>query len=470
MANSIRMKGRMALLLGCLLAFDAQAATIDDELRRAQDLAWHKRFAEAEALYRRIVDRNPKSPAAALGLGQVLLWEQRYGEAADVYRKLLRNAPDDVDASKGLATAEYWGGDFRSAQRDFAAVLAARPNDADARKALNDIAATTAPVIASENAFVTDDQPLRRATIGISTSFFSDPLTKWIGTAGTYALSARDAGFGSATAPFAAAAVNATIPAPHLRASGMLRVLRFPDGTTKPLGGIGLAREWSHASITAEIDRHEILYAASALRGHPSETTSTFGWNRNTDETSSEAAFHSIRYFDRNRGRAAQAYHLVRIAKGARTSLSAGASASYRDTSESRFRLIGASAAPLAGGGFAYSYDARYDPYWTPRRLIELRAIVAATVDAGRATIRLHGDGGWAHDRDLVFGPASGTTALAPPFAAPIEASRTFHPWRASAEVAVRLRGAFTITFGAERQTTIFYRATALRVGFSGRL
>jgi tetratricopeptide (TPR) repeat protein len=464
------MKRRIALLLGCLLALHAQAATIDDELRRAQDLAWHKRFAEAEGLYRRIIDRNPESRAAALGLGQVLLWEQRYREAASVYRRLLRSAPDDVDARRGLATAEYWSGDFRSAQRDFASVLAARPNDADARKALTDIAATTVPVIESENAFVTDDQPLRRATVGISTAFFSDPLTKWTGTAGTYALSARDSGFGSATAPFASIAVNATIPAPHLRASGTVRVLRFPDGTTKPLGGVGLAREWSHASITAEIDRHEILYTASALRGHPSETVSTLGWNRNTDATSSAAAVHWIRYFDRNRGRAAEAYHLVRIAKSARASLSAGASASYRDTDESRFRLIGASAAPVAGRGFAYAYDARYDPYWTPRHLIEMRGIVAATVDAGRATIRLHGDGGWAQDRDLIFGPASGTAALAPLFAPPIEASRTFHPWRASAEVAVPLRGAFTITFGAERQTTVFYRATALHVGFRGRL
>jgi hypothetical protein len=87
-----------------------------------------------------------------------------------------------------------------------------------------------------------------------------------------------------------------------------------------------------------------------------------------------------------------------------------------------------------------------------------------------RMTLRLHGEGGWAHDRDLVFGPASGTTPFVPLFATPIEVARTFHPWRASADVAVPLRSAFTITFGVERQTTVFYRATAFHLGFSGRL
>jgi hypothetical protein len=459
-----------AFFMALVIAPALRGATLDEELRAAQQLAWQKRFVDAERAYQRILIRTPRARAAVLGLAQVLLWEERYVDAERIYRGLLRDTPSDIDARKGLATAEYWSGDYRAARRDFAAVADARPNDAEAKKVLAEIAAATAPLIESENALVTDDQPLHRATAEISTTFFSDPLTKWTATAGTYALDARDLGFGRATTPFASIAVNTAIPAPHLRASGALRALRFPDGTTKPLGGIALAREWNHSSIAAEIDRHEILYAASALHSHPSETTSTLAWNRITDAASSAAAIHSIRYFDRNRGRAADAYQLVRIAKHARASFSAGASASYRDTNESRFRLIGASAAPLAAGGFAYSYNARYDPYWTPRNLFEVRGILAGTVNAGRLTIRLHGDGGWAHDRDLVFGPASGSTTLAPLFPAPIEASRSFHPWRASADASVPLHGAFTVTLGAERQSTVFYRATTFHLGLSGRL
>src|SRR3954470_12399049 len=125
--------------------------------------------------------------------------EQRYGDAAAVYGGILSDAPNDLDARKGLATAEYWSGDFRAAQRDYAAVLRARPNDADSRKALAEIKAASARVLASDNDFVTDDQPLHRARMSIGYTAFSDPLTKWTATAGTYALTAR--GFGSATSP-----------------------------------------------------------------------------------------------------------------------------------------------------------------------------------------------------------------------------------------------------------------------------
>src|SRR4051812_15721130 len=147
------------------IAAGAQAARIDDDLRDAERLAWQKRFAEAEQQYRDVLRRAPQSRTAALGLGQVLLWERRYDAAAAVYRRLLRDSPNDVDARKGLATSEYWGGDFRAARRDFAIVLRARPADAESRKALADIAAASAPLLASDNEFVSDDQPLHRTRI-----------------------------------------------------------------------------------------------------------------------------------------------------------------------------------------------------------------------------------------------------------------------------------------------------------------
>jgi tetratricopeptide (TPR) repeat protein len=459
----------VAVFLSLAVALTASAARIDDELRAAERLAWQKRFAEAERQYRDVLRRDPKSRAAALGLGQVLLWEKRYADAAAVYRGILRDAPRDVDARKGLATAAYWSGDFRGARREYTAVLRARPGDAEARKALAGIDAAMVPLLTSDNESVSDDQPMRRARATIAYTFFSDPLTKWTATTGTYVLSARSLGLGSATAPFASIAGSTWLPATHLRVSGSLRLFRFPDGVTKPLGGFSLAHEWQGSTVSFDVDQHEILYAAPSLRTHASETAATLGWSRNTEAASSSAALHSIRYFDGNSGRAADAYHLLRVAHTSRASLSIGASASYRDSDESRFRLIGASAAPLAGGGFAYSYSARYDPYWTPRNLFEARTIIAATLNVDHATIQLHADSGIGHDRDLQFGPATGTTAAVPVFATPVEASRTFHPWRASADVVFPLRGAFTVTLGVEHQTTVFYRADSIHFGFTGR-
>jgi len=295
-------------------------------------------------------------------------------------------------------------------------------------------------------------------------------LTKWTAATGTYRLCARSLGFGNATASFASIGGGTSLPAAHLRVSGSLRLFRFPDGEIKALGGATVAHEWHGSTISLNVDRHELLYAASSLRAHASETTTSLGWNRTNDAASSAAALHAIRYFDGNSGRAAEAYHILRVAHAARGSLSVGAAASYRDSEESRFRLIGASAAPLPGGGFAYSYGARYDPYWTPRNLIEARGAVAAAWIAGHTVFRLHADGGIARDRDLLFGPPAGTTAAVPLFAAPIQVSRTFHPWRASAEIAFPLRGSFTATLGVEHQTTVFYRADSLHFGFTGRL
>jgi hypothetical protein len=372
-----------------LTVVTARAETIDEQLRTAQQLAWQKRFAEAERMYHDVLARAPKSRAAALGLGQVLLWEQRYAAAADVYRRLL----PDREARRGLATAEYWAGDFRSALRDFAVV-----DDAAARKAVADIKAASAPLAGVDASYSSDDQPLRRVVASTAYTFFSDPLTNWTVSAGTYTFDPH------ANAPFASIAASTVFPWQRLRAGGALRVLRFPDGRAQPLGGFTLA----HGPISLDFDRHELLYARAALHSHPSETVATLAWK----SEDSQVALRSIRYFDHNRGIAADAYHLTDVAGP----LALGAAVSYRDTDDSRFN------------------GAVYDPYWTPQRQAEGRLIAAAAL--GR--VRLHLDGGWAHD----------------------SINGAFHPWRASADVPLPFGGTVSI----ERQSTVFYRATSFRM------
>jgi tetratricopeptide (TPR) repeat protein len=379
-----------------LVAATARAATVADDLRAAQQL----------------------------------LLQNDYADATAAYKAILREHPKNVDALKGLATAEYWSGDFRGARRDFTAVLHARPSDAEARKAVGDIDAATAPVMTTDANITNDDQPMRRAVASASYTAFSDPLTKWTAAAGTYALAARALGFGRATAPFASITGSAAVPAQHLRPTASLRLFRFPDGHVQPLGGVSLAREWPHAALTLGIDRHEILYTATSLRSHPNETTTSLAWSRTTDAASSSAAVRDIRYFDRNRGVAAEGYELVRVAHGERSSISAGAAFSYRDTNETRF------------------VNGVYDPYWTPKKLTDVRAILAAAIGVKTAAIHLHADAGVAHDAELL---------------------RSFHPWRASADVDLPLHGAFRATIGVERQATVFYRATTVHIGFSGR-
>lgn len=392
---------------------------------------------------------------ATLTHAQSLLWQKRYAEAMHEYRTILAREANNVEARKGLATAEYWSGDFRSAQRDFRLVLRSRPDDKDAQRSLAEIASASRPVIAAAADATSDDQPMRRKVVSTSYTLFSDPLTKWTATAGTYALAARSRGYGSASSPFAQVAGDTKLPSLGISVSASLRALRFPDGATVPLGGIGIA----HGPLRMSIEKQELLYTATSLRAHPSATTASLAWTRGD---LSSAAVHTTRYFDGNHGTAADGFHLARITD----SFFAGASAAYRDTDETRFRLIGASASPGAGG-YVYSYTAAYDPYWTPRRQAEVRAIITATIGAGRATVRLHADGGIGRDRDLVFGPPSGTTPGGPLFAMPIEIARTFHPWRASTDVTFPLRNGSTITAGVERASTVFYRATTLHLRFT---
>jgi hypothetical protein len=393
---------------------------------------------------------------ATLAHAQSLLWQKRYAEAMTEYRAILAREANNVEARKGLATAEYWSGDFRSAQRDFRLVLESRPKDDDARRSLAEIASASRPVITAGSDITSDDQPMHRAVVSASYTLFSDPLTKWTATAGTYSLAARSLGYGSASSPFVQIAGDTKLPSLGISVSASLRELRFPEGTSVPLGGASIAR----GPLRLSIEKQELLYTATSLRAHPSATTASLAWTRGD---LSSAAVHTTRYFDGNHGIAANGFHLARI----NDSFFAGVSAAYRNTDETRFRLIGASASPAAGG-YAYSYTAAYDPYWTPRHESEARAIVAATFGARRATVRLHADGGIGRDRDLVFGPSSGTTP-AMPFFGPIEVSRTFHPWRASADVTFPLRNGSTFTAGIERASTVFYRATTLHFGFTAR-
>jgi hypothetical protein len=427
------------------------------ELLLAQTLAWSGQFEEAGQHYRAILRKDETSHDAALGLAQVLAWQHRYRLAAAEYRRILLRHPADTEALKGLATVEYWSGDLRSASRDFHSVLRNTPGDADARQIVSEIEKSGRPVFSAGTTIVDDDQPYRRVISDVEYSFFSDPLTKWTASAGTQSLSATRLGLGSGNAPFAGLAVDVPLPAPGMRAAGSLRFLRFPDSTTRPLGSVTLAREWSTQTLCAGLSRDELLYTASSVLAHPTVDAATIDWKRMSRRSMSAAAFRLFRYFDGNHGRGADAYHLVRVGEGKNFSVDLGASGAWRDTDETRFHLVGASAASAGNGLYEYSYSARYDPYWTPRNLREARAIVAASIRLPRGTLKLHADGGYGRDRDLVFGPSSGTAPLPPLFMAPLPVDRTFHPWRSSADLIIPIPGLADFNLGVEHQTTVFY-------------
>jgi tetratricopeptide (TPR) repeat protein len=436
---------RTALAVLLLLAGGTAAA---DDLQRAHELAWAKRYAEAEALYRQI-----PSDAAKLGLARVVMWQGRYAEAVALFAQL-----DGVEALEGRATAEYWSGDFRSAARDFRRVLALDPNRELARKSLAEIESTARPSQRVTIDGSTDDQPLDALRGEVAATFFSDPLTRWTVAASRYRFEAER--FGRRSDGEAVSIANETKIRDWTLAA-TLGVFTFPDGVRRPIGGASARWRW----LSLRVDRTPELASATSLDTHAASTTTALRWDRDREWLAAAEISHR-RYSDGNEGRAAIAYAVAPLRRNAWT-LWAGASAALRDTDESRFGITAISST-LDGATFRYQYRGEYDPYWTPDDLAEGRVVLAVERRFARGGVKLHGDGGYARDRGRTFGPGSGTTPF-PPQTFAFAFDRTYHPWRAGLTADVALTPTLRFETGVERSATVDYRVTAFHAALVRR-
>ncbi|HEX6640687.1 MAG TPA: hypothetical protein VF215_06215 [Thermoanaerobaculia bacterium] len=423
-----------------LLVMLCGAAAFADDLQRANELAWAKHFAEAEALYRTL----PPSREVTLALARVVMWQGRYREAIALFDRV-----DGVDAIEGRATAEYWSGDLRRAARDFRRVLALAPDRAFARTSLAEIESLASPSQRMSFFGTHDDQPLDAIRGELAATFFSDPLTRWTIVAGGYAL---DAGrIGDANGELVRVE-NQTV-AGAWTFGGSIGVLAFPDGARRPIGSISVRRR----QLELRVDRREEFASATALRTHASSTTTTLRWNHERNWIAAAEVSHR-QYFDDNRARSVLAYAVYPWHRDAWT-LWTGGSATWRDTDESRFRIT-ATSSTLEQNFFRYAYRGEYDPYWTPDDLREARAVVALERTFARGTFKIQGDAGIAHDRGRAFGPDAGPGPFpANPFTFAFD--RDYHPWRAGISAAFDIAPQLRIETGVERSVTVDYRATS---------
>lgn len=431
-----------ALLLAVALS------ALADDLQRANELAWAKRFAEAEALYRRI-----PSAEARLGLARVVMWQGRHDEAIALFGEL-----DGVDALEGRATAEYWSGDFRAAARNFRRVLALDPDRDFARRSLAEIESTARPSQRIAIDGTTDDQPLDVLRGELAATFFSDPLTRWTIAASRTHLEAER--FGREADGDSVTIANET-KVGKWTFGASAGVFTFPDGVRRPVGGAS-AR---HRGLTLSVDRRPELASATSLRTHVASTTAALRWDHDRNWIAAAEASHR-RYSDGNEGRAFVAYAVAPLRRSSWT-FWGGASLAIRDTEESRFGVTAVSST-LEGNAFRYRYRGEYDPYWTPDDLIEARLVLAVERRFDRGGVKLHADGGFARDRGRAFGPESGAT----PFPSQVFAfafDRTHRPWRAGIAADVRLTRELRIDAGVERSATVDYRVTAFHAALVRR-
>jgi tetratricopeptide (TPR) repeat protein len=423
------------------------------DLRTAERLAWDKRFAEAEALYRQLLASDPQSREAQLGLARVVMWQGRYAEAIALFDGL-----EGVEALEGRATAEYWSGDLRSAARDFRRVLAIDPKREFARTSLREIESTARPSQRISIAAVEDDQPLDAMREEIAATFFSDPLTRWSVIGGTYQL---DAGrIGETSGQYVSLENETRVGA--FTFGGSLGIFTFPDGVRRPIGSVS-AR---HRNLTLRIDRREEIASATSLRTHAASTTATLRWSHDGSWIGAAELSHRS-YFDDNHGNAAIVYAVMPLRNQGVWTLWGGASAAARDTHESRFRMTAVSST-LDQGFFRYQYRGEYDPYWSPDDLLEGRLVMALERRGSRGGVKLHADGGYARDRGRAFGPDAGPGPF-PASTFTFTFDRNYRPWRAGVAADFALTPQWRIEAGAERAVTVDYRSTSVHAALVRR-
>lgn len=422
------------------------------DLRTAEKLAWEKRFAESEAVYRQILSADPASHDARLGLARVVMWQGRYREAIAMFAELA-----GVEALEGRATAEYWSGDLRSAARDFRRVLELDANREFARTSLLEIQSAARPSQRVSVAALNDDQPLDAVRAEVGATFFSDPLTRWSVTGGTYHL---DAGrIGERNGEYALLENETRLG--DFTFGGSAGMFTFPDGVRRPIGGL-----WArHRSLTLRVEHREEIVSATSLRTHAAATTAALRWSHEGRWIGAAEVSHR-RYFDGNRGNAAVAYGVAPLRLGEWT-LWGGASAASRDTEQSRFRMT-AVASTLDTNFFRYQYRGEYDPYWSPDDLLEARVVAALERRTNRGGVKLHADGGYARDKGRAFGPDAGPGPF-PATTFTFTFDRDYRPWRAGIAGDLALGAHWRIEAGVERSVTVDYRSTSVHAALVRR-
>ena len=446
-----------AVLVVCMstLVGGGIAAAPADDLERARQLAWAKDFASSEALYLRILERDPSSREAQLGLAQVVLWQGRYDEAIGRFSSI---RPQDADTLEGRGLASYWRGDLRTAARVFERVLTLDPNREQSRQSLAEIRALARPEPRPIVRFVGDDQPLERVHVEAEASIFSDPLTRWSVLAGGYAM---DAGrIGESQGSFLSVGNETTWRDLRFRAG--IGLFTYPDGVRRPIGHLGIRR----GSLELRIEQQEALASATSLRTHASALTTTLRWSRERDWIAAAEASHRS-WFDGNETIAVVAYGVAPLVKRGGLTIWGGASGAARDSSEPRFEIAAVSSS-RDGAVFRYAWRGEYDPYWAPREQVEARVVTAAEYRLGRGGVKAHADAGVARDLGRAFGPDTGTTPL-PTSSFAFEFDRKYNPYRFGLTLDREIAAGYRIEAAAERSATVDYHSTTVYVSLVRR-
>lgn len=106
----------------------------DAAIGRAQTIAWSGHLAQAESLYRALVDSGA-GPDAQKGLARVVAWRGRLSGSVGIYNAIVAHDSSDAEALTGLAQVLQWQGRLGDARIALKKALGAHPDDGDAQEA-----------------------------------------------------------------------------------------------------------------------------------------------------------------------------------------------------------------------------------------------------------------------------------------------------------------------------------------------
>lgn len=117
--------------------FDPYAITWQDSAHplRYQRAVRHLRagrYAEAEAVYRELIDLEPESPNPYVGLGASLNLQERFEEARDAYLEGLEHSTGSAQIYIGLGSALYRLGNYEEAYQNYMLALELERNSPQA--------------------------------------------------------------------------------------------------------------------------------------------------------------------------------------------------------------------------------------------------------------------------------------------------------------------------------------------------
>jgi tetratricopeptide (TPR) repeat protein len=126
---------------------DAALAIVDQRLAEAPEdleargwrgrlLAWKKRWPEAEAEYKLVLDRIPNDADILTGLADVLLWQHRYAEALQILDQARKISPSDPEILSRRARVLALLGRTPEARSEYQQTLLFDTQNVDARTGL----------------------------------------------------------------------------------------------------------------------------------------------------------------------------------------------------------------------------------------------------------------------------------------------------------------------------------------------